>query len=85
MNGKYMVAYEFYCIDSLKACRLIGVLPERRKDPVRISQESVMNWAAKCFGNSLDMKDIFFIEVKVDKTTGDILPPVTAMKNSEKE
>jgi hypothetical protein len=45
-----MVAYEFYCRDSIKGYQIIGVLPERRKNPSRITQESVMNWG----GNILE-------------------------------
>jgi hypothetical protein len=44
-----MVAYEFYWHDSEKGYQLIGVLPERRKNPARINQESVLNWAKNFF------------------------------------
>jgi hypothetical protein len=39
-----MVAYEFYLNDSEGNKRLIGILPERRKDPMRITQESILRW-----------------------------------------
>jgi hypothetical protein len=39
-----MVAYEFYWHDPIKGYQLIGVLPERRKSPGRISKKSVLNW-----------------------------------------
>ena len=41
-----MIAYEFYrrAENGEDEDRLIGVLPERRKDPERITHESIMNW-----------------------------------------
>jgi hypothetical protein len=33
-----MVAYEFYWRDPIKGYQLVGVLPERRKNPARITQ-----------------------------------------------
>ena len=38
-----MVAYEFYWHDEGKGYELLGVLPERRKNPARITKNSVMN------------------------------------------
>lgn len=68
-----MVAYEFYWRNGIKGNELIGILPERRKDPKRISQESVMNWGKIILGDCVDENDIFFIEVTIDKTSGDTL------------
>ena len=39
-----MVGYEFYWRDPIKSYQLIGVLPERRRDPNKITRESVLNW-----------------------------------------
>ena len=41
-----VIAYEFYrrAENGEDEDRLIGVLPERRKDPERITHESIMNW-----------------------------------------
>ncbi len=64
-----MVAYEFYWRDPIKGYQLIGTLPERRKNPVRITQESVINWGKKILGNNIDIKDMFFIQVTIDKNT----------------
>ncbi len=42
-----MKAYEFYrrAENWDDEDRLIGVLPERRTDPQRITHQSIMNWA----------------------------------------
>lgn len=42
-----MGAYEFYWRDPIKGYQFIGTLQERRKNPLRITQESVMNWGKR--------------------------------------
>jgi hypothetical protein len=34
-----MVAYELYCLGQTGGYQMIGVLPERRKNPKRMAQE----------------------------------------------
>ncbi len=67
-----MLAYEFYHHSQEDQRQLIGILPERRKDPQRITPESIMNWAKKILGNEWDMDSIDFIKVTIDKGTGEI-------------
>jgi hypothetical protein len=67
-----MVVYEFYWCDPIKGYQFIGALPEKRKNPLRITQGTVKNWGKKIFGNNIDMKDIFFIQVTIDKNTGKV-------------
>ncbi len=64
-----MIGYELYWHDPIKGYQLIGVLPERRKSFKRITRESVLNWGEKYFGNSLNPKDMFFIEVEINGET----------------
>jgi len=66
-----MVAY-----DPGGGYQIIGVLPERRKNPERITKVSVMNWGAKIFGRDFDTKDIFAIQVKADENTIRIFRPI---------
>ena len=68
-----MVAYEFYLPDPKGGYRLIGILPERRKDPMRITRESVMNWGKMLLDNDADRKNIFFKPVKIDTLADRIL------------
>jgi hypothetical protein len=70
-----MVAYEFYWRDPIRGYQLIGTLPERRKNPSRITQASITNWGEKFFGKKLAIKDIFFIQVRIDANTGRIFRP----------
>jgi hypothetical protein len=69
-----MVAYEIYRNDPVKGYELIGVLPERRENPARITERSIINWGRKFFGKSLDIHGIFILQLKVDKHTGQTSP-----------
>ncbi len=69
-----MIAYEFYWYDPVKGYELVGILPERRKNPERITQKSVIGWGEKVFGN-LGTKDIYFIQVTINEYTGNIFRP----------
>ena len=44
-----MIAYEFYWLDSKGGYEIMGVLPERRKDSARITQESIKRWGKTIF------------------------------------
>ncbi|MBM4338957.1 MAG: hypothetical protein FJ110_05395 [Deltaproteobacteria bacterium] len=68
-----MLAYEFYYRDDTDQCQLIGILPERRKGPQRITPESIMNWVEKVLGSNLDISKIFFVKVMIDNRTGGIV------------
>jgi len=61
-----MLVYELYAFDKIKGYELIGVLPERRKNPVRITKNSIMNWARMLSGDDRDSKDIFFKPVRLN-------------------
>jgi hypothetical protein len=71
-----MVAYEFYWLDPTGGYQIIGVLPERRKNSARITQQSIMNWGKKIFDKEFYPKDIFFIQVTMDGKTGRIFRPI---------
>ena len=60
-----MTAYEFYYRDEKGKEHFIGILPVRRKDPKRITKESVLNWGWKVIGDSSDVEDIYFVSVDV--------------------
>ncbi len=70
-----MVAYEFYLVDEIKRHELLGILPERRKNPERITHKSVMGWAEKIFGRSLNTRNIHFIQVTINEYTGNVSRP----------
>ena len=62
-----MLAYQFYLRDANKGFEFVGVLPERRRNPVRITDESIINWGRKHFGRNLGVEDIFFVKVDLEE------------------
>jgi hypothetical protein len=60
-----MVAYEFYVWDEMEEFHSIGILPERREDPLRITQESVMKWGKMLACDNVDVNNIYFIQVEI--------------------
>jgi hypothetical protein len=60
-----MLAYEFYSRDEIGRDNLIGILPERRKKPERITQESIIKWGRIVAGENIQVKDISFIQVEI--------------------
>jgi hypothetical protein len=69
-----IIAYEFYLRDTLKGYQLVGILPERRKDPKRKNRDSIRKWGKKLIGESIDSRELFFIQVTIDRETGRIYP-----------
>jgi hypothetical protein len=71
-----MVAYEFYSHDENDGDHLIGILPERRQDPQRITKESIMNWVKKLIGDqSMNTRNIFFVRLMIDANEHGIFSP----------
>ena len=61
-----MLIYELYAFNKAKGCESIGVLPERRNNPKRVSTESILNWGQKYFGIHLSLAGMYLIEVKTN-------------------
>jgi len=60
-----MIAYEFFYSDGEGKFYLLGILPERRQSPRRITQESIMNWGRMLIGNNSEINPLYFIQVEV--------------------
>jgi hypothetical protein len=60
-----MVAYEFYVHDEKEKEHLIGILPERRKNPERITDDSILKWGWNIIGDNSDVKNIYFVQVEM--------------------
>lgn len=60
-----MVVYEFYWRDDDGQEHLIGILPERRRDPQRISKESIMNWGKLIASEKIDLNKIYFVKLEI--------------------
>jgi len=67
MNNGKSTAYEFYRrVGYNGRDHFIGILPERRKDPARITEDSIMNWARILLGRMTEeefRKNVYFVRV----------------------
>ncbi len=62
-----MIVYKFYLRDAIKGDLFLGALPERRKNPKRITIESIINWGRQYFSKNGKNEDIFFITTVLEK------------------
>jgi len=58
-----MLAYEFYLRDETGKEHLIGALPERRRKPERITNDSILNRGRNNIGDHSHAKNIYFVRV----------------------
>jgi hypothetical protein len=59
-----MVTYEFYSNAGKDEADLIGILPERRKNPLRMTRKIIMKWGRLAAGSYVDPKSIYYVRVK---------------------
>ncbi len=62
-----MIAYQLYLWDAIKGFELVGVLPERRGNQERITDESIINWSRVKFGSYVKAEDIFLVKVDLEE------------------
>ena len=60
-----MVSYEFYWRNEEGKEHLIGILPERRKNPNRVTRKSIMDWVKSFLGDNEDIKNIYFVQLEI--------------------
>ena len=65
MGGVNMVVYKLYRHDQAEKTHLIGILPERRKDRERITEESVLNWGKEVAGESSEINNLYFVQMEM--------------------
>ncbi len=63
-----MTAYKFYSCNESGEFHLIGVLPERRGDRERITDQSIINWARSLLGDESGGNKIVYTTIKIEKT-----------------
>ncbi len=68
-----MVVYEVYFFNPAGEYERIGVLPERRKNPLRVTRSSILNWGKMLLGDNVFSKDIFFRPLIIDSLADKIL------------
>ena len=62
-----MVVYKFFLRDAINGDIFLGALPERRKNPQRITEESIINWGRTYFGKYAKDGNIFFIKTVLEE------------------
>ncbi len=65
MNIGKLTTYEFYRRAEKGRDHFIGILLERRKNPARITEETIMNWARGFYtgmGDEEFKREIYFIK-----------------------
>ena len=80
-----MLAYELYTFNKKKGYEFIGILPERRKNPMRITKTSIMNWGKTLLGDNVGSKNMFFEWVAIDRLSGRILWVDLSYNNKRKK
>ena len=68
-----MIAYEFYWLDPKGGYKIMGTLPERRKESARITQESIKQWGKTIFNKKFYPKKIYIRKVVMDEQSGRIV------------
>jgi len=64
-----MLAYEFYSIDKGGEAHFFAMLPERRKNPKRITEKSIMKWGKMVLGGNRNSRIIYFVQVEVPENS----------------
>ena len=66
-----MVAYEFYWRDEIGTDHLIGLVPERRQKPERITPESVSKWVRTFLDDiaDFDFNNVYIIKRELKFTS----------------
>jgi hypothetical protein len=66
-----MVAYEFYWRDEIGKDHFIGLIPERRKKPERITPESVSKWVRTFLDDiaDFDFNNVYIIKRELKFTS----------------
>ena len=75
-----MKAYEFYWEDKEEKEHFLGILPERRKNLDRITEESILNWGRVILGEWVLFNRIGFNVIELcredfslDETSGPVV------------
>jgi hypothetical protein len=66
------LACELNTFNKKKGYEFIGVLPGRRKNSMRMTKDSVMNWGRTLSGDHVDGENTFFKRVAIESLLGRI-------------
>ncbi len=63
-----MVAYEYYWKDETERFHSIGVVPERRRNSERVTEESILNLVKIILGENAGLSNLSFVQMTIDPT-----------------
>jgi hypothetical protein len=66
-GDKEMLIYEFYWRDEIGRDLFIGILKERRNNPQRITEESILNLGRKGLDHTIEGGDFYFYISEIDE------------------
>jgi hypothetical protein len=78
-----MVVYTIYYFGEDEDVHFIGFLPEKRKNPERITQESILNYVTTTLGREVNGDKIYYFQVTLDERIGEILWPKPSIRTQE--
>jgi hypothetical protein len=78
-----MFGYEFYWCDPIEGYKFIGALPERRRDPKRITHRSILDLGRILVGKKAEARSIFFIQIRMDEAKCKTLGPIRLSATKE--
>ena len=72
-----MIAYKFYWHDDIKGFQFIETVTERRRNPERITHESILNLGRMLFGRHADPTRIHYFRVSLGDVALGSWDPIT--------
>jgi hypothetical protein len=70
-----MVVYTIYYFEEAEKIRFIGFLLEKRRNPEKITQESIYNYVRTILGHEANEDKIYYFQLTLDERIGEILLP----------
>ena len=64
-----MIAYEFYWVDKKGEAHFFAILPERRKNPERITEKSIMKWGRMVSDGNRNSQIMYFVQLEVPENS----------------
>jgi len=71
-----LTAYEFHFRDESGERYLIGVLPERRRNQERITNESIIRWARSLLGDESGVNNISYSTIRLESSENGNFYPI---------
>ena len=78
-----MLVYAIYYFGEEEKIHFIGFLPEKRKNPERITRESIFNYVRTVLGHEANDDKIYYSQITLDERIGEIIWPKPAFRTQK--